>query len=187
MSGMLADEFTSCSLSDQRLTKRLINLVESISENPELSINAACGSFAASKAAYRFLQNPNVTPAAIMGSHTLKTKERCAEKAGRILLVQDTTDLIYTQYTSIQDLGVKMRSKEGFDNDVRGLMLHTSFALSAEGVPLGILKQTTFTYDQIKSKRGQTETCVRGINKTIPIEEKASYRWIEHLKEPNQL
>jgi len=113
MSGWLADEITSCSLSDQRLTKRLINLLESISENPELSINAAYGSFAASKAAYRFLQNPNVTPA-------------------------------------------------------------------------GILKQTTFNYDQIKSKRCQTETCVRGINKTIPIGEKASYRWIEHLKESIQ-
>lgn len=183
----LASEFVTCNLSDQRLTNRLINLVESISENPELSINAACGSFAASKAAYRFFQNPKVTPESIMLGHRLKTKERCSEKAKRILVIQDTTDLIYTQFPSIEDLGIKIRSKEGFKHDVRGLMLHTSFAVSSEGVPLGILKQTTFTYDEIKAKRGQAETCMRGINKTIPIEEKASHRWIEHLKDANQL
>jgi hypothetical protein len=187
MLGSLAAEFGSCDLPDQRLTKRLIGLMETISENPELSINAACGSFAASKAAYRFLQNPKVTPKSIMVSHQLKTKERCSAKAARILVVQDTTDLIYTQFPSIQDLGIKMRSKEGFDNDVRGVMLHTSFAVSAEGVPLGILKQTTFTHDQVKARRGQSATFVRGINKTIPIEQKASNRWIEHLKETNEI
>jgi hypothetical protein len=186
MLGSLSAEFAYCDLDDRRLNKRLVKLMESISENPELSINAACGSFADSKAAYRFFQNPKITPEAIMASHRLRTKERCADMPKRILIVQDTTDLIYTHFPSTEDLGIKMRSKEGFNHDVRGVMLHTSFAISSEGVPLGILKQTTFTYDQIKAKRGQTETFVRGINKTVPIEEKASHRWIEHLKDAKE-
>lgn len=186
MLSLLADEFKDCMFGDKRLARRVVNLANSISENPETSINAACGSFAASKAAYRFLQNQKVNPVQIMRGHLQKTKDRIADCPSRVLLIQDTTDLIYTQFPSIQNLGIKMRSKDGYKNDVCGLMLHTTFAVSAEGIPLGILKQTSFTYDEIKEKRGQEETCVRGINKNLPIEQKASYRWIDHLTETNE-
>ena len=59
------------------------------------------------------------------------------------MLVQDTIDLIYTRFPSINDFEIKMRSKEEFEHDVRGVMLHTSFTVSSEGVSLGILKETT--------------------------------------------
>lgn len=186
MLGSLAYEFEGCEFGDKRLTRRVTNLADSLSENPELSINAACGSFAASKAAYRFLQNQKVTPAQIMKGHLQNTRDRIADCHSRILIVQDTTDLIYTQFPSIQDLGTRLRSEKGYKNDVSGIMLHTSFAVSAEGIPLGILKQTTFTNDEIREKRGQNEVCVRGINKSIPIEQKGSYRWIDHLTTANQ-
>jgi hypothetical protein len=186
MLGSLAEEFKGCVFGDKRLARRVVNLAESVSEHPEFSINAACGSFAASKAAYRFLQNQKVSPSQIMKGHLQNTENRIAACQPRVLIIQDTTDLIYTQFPSIQNLGIKLRSKEGFKNDVCGLMLHTSFAVSAEGIPLGVLKQTMFTFDEIKEKRGQEETCVRGINKNLPIEQKASYRWIDHLTEANE-
>jgi len=43
------------SLPDGRLYERLERLVEALSKAPEQSIPQACGSVAASKAAYRFL------------------------------------------------------------------------------------------------------------------------------------
>lgn len=186
MLGSLADEFDGCEFGDKRLLRRVVSLAESISENPEASINAACGSFAASKAAYRFLQNQKVTPGQIIKGHLQKARDRLGNCPSRVLIIQDTTDLIYTQFPSIQNLGVKLRSREGYGSDVCGLMVHSSFAVSGEGVPLGILKQTTFTYDEIREKRGQNEVCVRGINKDMPIEQKASYRWIEHMTAVNQ-
>ena len=54
----VVDEFSGCHFGDMRLVKRAQNLAASISENPELSIHAACGSANDSKAAYRFCELP---------------------------------------------------------------------------------------------------------------------------------
>ena len=183
---LLSDELRNCDFGDKRLTQRVMSLADTISENPECSINAACGSFAASKAAYRFFQNAKVNPKAILNGHSVSAYSRIAACAGRILIVQDTTDLIYTQFPSVQGLGQRLQAREGFKGGVNGILLHSSLALSAEGVPLGLLKQTFFTYDQIKENRGQDEVNVRGLNKKIPIDQKASFRWIDHLTETNE-
>lgn len=146
-------------------------------------LHVAC--FAASKAAYRFLQNHKVN-GQIMKGHLQKTKDRIGGTRSRVLIIQDTTDLIYTKFPSIQDLGVKLRSRPGYKSDVCGLMVHSSFAVTSDGIPLGILKQTTFTYDEIREKRGQGEVFVPDISKDLPIEQKASHRWIDHLTATNQ-
>lgn len=43
------------SLPDMRLSRRLDQLVECLSQRPEASIPQACGSWPETKAAYRFL------------------------------------------------------------------------------------------------------------------------------------
>ncbi len=180
------DELSGCDFKDQRLTQRAMSLATSIAENPELSIHAACGSAIESKAAYRFFQNPKVTPPLILKGHIKNTVDRIKNSKQDILVVQDTTDLIYTHFPSISGLG-NQRKDEGFDSAVKGIKLHNSIAISRSGVPLGLLKQSFFTHEDYKSKRGQKETNVRGINKKIPIEQKESFRWIEHFKETDQL
>jgi hypothetical protein len=56
-----------------------------------------------------------------------------------------------------------------------------------DGVPLGIAKQTFFTFDEVKAGRGQKNTNEPGINKNFPINKKASYRWLDHLQSLNKL
>ncbi len=183
---LLSDEFRVSNFGDKRLTQRVMNLADTISENPECSINAACGSFAASKAAYRFLQNEKVNPRAILKNHSDNTLSRANACEERVLIIQDTTDLIYTQFPSVKGLGQRLHAKDGYKGGVNGLLLHSSLAVRADGVPLGLLKQTFFTYDEIRENREQDEVNVPGLNKKTPIEKKASFRWIDHLMETSK-
>lgn len=110
---LLSSEFKNCDFGDKRLTDRVINLANSISANPECSINAASGSFSASKAAYRFFQNEKVNPNAILGKHVENTLERAKACHSRVLVIQDTTDLIYTQFPSFRTLAKGLKLEKG--------------------------------------------------------------------------
>lgn len=182
----IEDELKKCDFNDKRLTERAALLGKTFSENPELSINAACGSAEESKAAYRFFQNSKVTPCKILSNHIDNTLARIKETKNDILIIQDTTDLIYTQFPSISGMGVN-HTDEHFSSEVRGIRLHSSFAVDLFGVPLGILKQSFFTHEDYRSARNQAESNIEMVNKHISIEKKESYRWIEHLKEAKQL
>jgi len=61
----------------------------------------------------------------------------------------------------------------------RGAFVHPMIAFDADGVPLGIVNQKSWTRDQI-SKESKTEKNKK--RKETPIEEKESYRWLEGLK-----
>src|SRR6516165_11324304 len=89
------EELGKADFGDKRLTKRFIQITSDIAAQPEGSVPQACGSEAATKATYRFLDNENVTPEAIRASHRDKTVERV--KGYKVALaVQDTTSLNYT-------------------------------------------------------------------------------------------
>lgn len=179
-------EFHGCEFGDKRLNKRVKNLASTISENPETSLHAACGSATDSKAAYRFLQSEKVRPSGLLSAHVSKTVERIAEQNDDILIVHDTTDLIYTHYPSVEDLGVLHKAK-GFEGGVKGMMLHNSIAVTRSGVPLGVLRQTFYTNEDYRDKKGTTDINVRDAHKRVPIDKKKSYRWIEHFNSTEDL
>ncbi|RZA22829.1 MAG: hypothetical protein EOP10_14370 [Proteobacteria bacterium] len=80
--------------------------------NPESAIKAACGSSVASKAAYRFLRHEKVNPTTILSAHVENTKTRAKAALPRVLVIQDTTDLIYTQFPATQGLGQRLKAQE---------------------------------------------------------------------------
>ncbi|MFW7377842.1 MAG: IS4 family transposase [Oligoflexus sp.] len=182
----VACEFNGCNFGDSRLVKRAQILSSSISRNPELSIHAACASSKDSKAAYRFFQNENVTPSAILSGHISNTLKRAANTGEDILVIQDTTDLIYSQFPSIEGLGERHKAKN-YEVGVKGILLHNTIAVTRSGIPLGLLKQTFFTHDDYRQKRNQVDKNIAGSNKKVPFEEKESYRWVEHFRETDQL
>ena len=65
-------------------------------------------------------------------------------------------------------------------------MLHSSLAVTRSGVPLGLVKQTFFTHEDYRNKRSKYTVNVPGSNKLSPIENKESYRWIEHFRDTDQ-
>ncbi len=58
-------EIRQVNFNDARLTRRLGLLMSALAAAPTESIPGACGSWAATKAAYRFLDSEQVTPEAI--------------------------------------------------------------------------------------------------------------------------
>ena len=84
------DEFNNLALGDKRLTDRLIRVIDSLTNTPESTINQACGSWAETKAAYRFFQNENVKESEILSAHIAKTVERIKNN-DTVLVIQDTS------------------------------------------------------------------------------------------------
>ena len=180
------NEFQFCDFGDKRITKRLMNFAQTISNNLETSINAACGHAKDSKAAYRLLKNPKIKTEQILQGHIDNTIQRIKnDPCDHILIIQDTTDLIYTQFPSVEGLG-KNHQGVDYESPVRGLMLHNSLALAANGIPLGLLKQTYFTSEDYEKKR-EVEGLKDCKHKNVPVEFKKSFRWLEHFEETQNL
>jgi hypothetical protein len=126
------DEFSGADLGDPRLTKRLIRLVDDLSAAPMKSIPLACGGLAETKAAYRLLDNDALDWRAILAAHGGPTEARMGRE-GRVLCIQDTTELDFTSQPGIAGLGRLSYERQ------HGMYLHPTLAVSEGGVALGVL------------------------------------------------
>jgi hypothetical protein len=67
---------------------------------------------------------------------------------------------------------------------VCGILMHSSLAVTTEGLPLGLTAVKFWTRDEFKG----CNALKKKINPTrVPIEEKESYRWLENVKEATAL
>ncbi|WP_245343914.1 IS4/Tn5 family transposase DNA-binding protein [Bradyrhizobium japonicum] len=95
--GWYDDEVVSVGLPDKRLARRFCRLLDQMSAAPGQPVPAACGDWARTKAAYRFFDNPRVTENGMLAGHFAATARRCAASEGPILILQDTTEFIYSR------------------------------------------------------------------------------------------
>lgn len=160
------DEVVSAGLPDKRLARRFCRLLDQMSAAPGQPVPAACGDWAATKAAYRFFDNPRVTEHGMLAGHFAATALRCVASEEPILILQDTTEFIYSR---------AQPGKIGF-----GVLMHSSLAVTLGGTPLGLTAAKFWTRTKYKG----TWTLKRHVNPTrIPIETKESYRWLENLRQ----
>ena len=169
---------------DKRLSKRLLKIADSFANSPERSINQACEDWHQSKAAYRFFQNDSVSERKILDSHITKTVEM-AKEYPTILAIQDTSYISYKNHKKTEGLGIiaaRVRSKTT-NFQTHGLVMHTRFAVTTEGLPIGLLDQKISSRplldEEVKELKKRTH------NIALPIEEKESIRWIESLENSN--
>jgi hypothetical protein len=157
-------ELGGAHLGDRRLTARLLQMTGLFYGKPGSSV---CGSgpIAAAKAAYRFLDNPNVDWQAILAPHHQSTERRLAEDS-LALVVQDTSYLNFTSHPATQGLGPIGTQEQ----DLQGLVLHCTAAFGSDGVPLGLLEAQCWAREGIGSRHERYEK---------PIEEKESAKWLE--------
>ncbi|WP_114517914.1 IS4 family transposase, partial [Wolbachia endosymbiont of Cylisticus convexus] len=171
------NEFGDATLGDKRLTDRLANIADSLANMPESSINQACESWSEAKWAYRFFQNENVKESDILASHTTKTVERIKAHK-KILVIQDTSCISYTGHKKTSGLGIISRKRS------KGVMLHTAFAVSTEGLALGILDQKIYSRPPVSEEAKELKERNR---KRAHIEDKESIKWLESLKKTDSI
>lgn len=167
-------EFASANLGDERLNKRLASIVHTFCSHPTASIPQASGTWANTKAAYRFLKNEKVTHENILQPHHHATHARIRNEKV-ILAVQDTTSLNYTHLHETTGLG-----SIGTNQQLRGMLVHTTMAFTPEKVPLGIIHQQTWI-------RPEKDYGKKHQRKHKPIDEKESQKWLLSLNATRNL
>lgn len=170
-------EFAGAPLGDKRLSKRLVEIGLDKAENPGSSYSGATqGDWPKVKAYYRFIDQPDdsaVTMANILLPHREQTIRRMKAE-NTVLCVQDGTDLNYSRLTDCTGLGQIGKNQTGATS--AGLHLHSTLALTTEGIPLGVLlaQCTAPEPNTEKDKRKSSD---------IPIEEKKTFSWIKGLRD----
>ncbi|MCU4161976.1 hypothetical protein AiwAL_18100 [Acidiphilium sp. AL] len=84
-------EVSGCHLADERLKKRLCDLLSRIGGAMGETIPRACQDWAHTKAAYRFFSNDRVNEADIMVGHFAATRERMAGTEDLAFVLHDTS------------------------------------------------------------------------------------------------
>jgi hypothetical protein len=165
-------EFTDINLGDKRLDKRLMDITVKLMAQPLAPINQACDDWADTKASYRLFKNEKVTVEEILNPHQRRTQERM-KNYPIVLAVQDTSFLNYTSHPKTKGLG-PIGAKE---QNLLGLVMHTTMALTPAGLPLGILSQDIWARD------AEAEPMTPAELRKRPIEEKESYKWLQSLQQ----
>ena len=172
-----AQEFDGAQLGDSRLTERLISSAQALGSMPGRTLSGARqGDWPTTKGFYRMIDKPDdsaISPAAILAPHRARTVQRMMGQP-TVLCIQDGTDLNYNQQDQCIGLGVLSKNQTGAKT--RGLHLHSTFVVSTDGLPLGLL-QAQFSAPEPKS---ETDTRPQP---SIPIEEKKTFFWIKGLRD----
>jgi hypothetical protein len=174
--GWAEQEFGNGELGDQRLTDRLVKIVSTQAAQPHGSYAQASGGQRHDlKAYYRFLNNEHsqLNLESLLQNHRCQTVRRMKNER-TALIVQDTTDLNLSTRSHCEGLGQIGTNQTGAKS--RGLRLHSSLALSQEGLPLGLVQL-----------HGYAPQSAEGKDRQRPIEQKESYRWLEGFAEAMEL
>jgi hypothetical protein len=139
--------------------------LEDFADQPTDSIPQAAGDWGQTKATYRFLANERVTSTAL-GDGLARDTARLCQDQEVVLAVQDTTSLNLTPNDSIAELGP-------IDSGglARGLLLHTTLALTELGSVTGVLGQQCWARPQPGQPGPQ---------------EKESGKWIDGIDQARQ-
>jgi transposase-like protein/transposase Tn5 family protein len=157
----VAQELGGTDLGDRRWNRRLLVTVSALSARPEASVPQACERWAVTKGTYRLWAAKQIEPEALLAPHIQQTARRC-QTEGRVLVVQDTTTLNFSDHVATTGLG------PAANGTGQGLFVHTALAVSLTGVPLGLLYQTTWTRSKVPPGHRRSRT----------TQQKESQRWL---------
>lgn len=166
------DEMSAVELGDERLNRRVAEVLEQLGDKPTPSIPAACKGWAETLAAYRLFDNDKVTMEKVLAAHEKATVVRMRQHAV-VLCIEDTTEIDYSSKKETKGLGpLTYESRQG-------LLLHPTLAVTPDRVPLGCLRGFAWTRDpKLHGKKK---------DRNAAIQEKESFRWIEGYRGVSEL
>jgi hypothetical protein len=169
-------EFGKVDLGHEDRNQRLVRIVTAKAQQPSAPYTECfAGNRHELKAYYRFIDSEaeEVNPESILHGHRERTIGRM-KNYERVLAIQDTTDLDFSERLHCNGLGDVGKNQTGAVS--QGLKMHSSLAVSEKGVPLGVLKTQIYAshYDETQKAQGR------------PIEEKETYRWLTIVDDLNE-
>lgn len=170
-------EFGNVDLGHRDRTQRLVRIATAKAQHPSASYTECfAGNRHELKAYYRFMDSKatEVNPESILHGHRERTIGRM-KSCQRVLVIQDTTDLDFSERLHCNGLGDIGKNQTGAVS--QGLKMHSSLAVSEKALPLGVLKTEIYAshYDEIKKSQDR------------PIEEKETYRWLSTIDDLNRV
>jgi hypothetical protein len=135
-----------------------------LAAHPGETVPEASQSDSESQSIYRFWANQRVKPEQIIASHRSSVVKRMSEQEV-VLAIQDTTDLDFSSLKQTQGLGFINQTQQ------QGIKVHSSFAVSGNGEPLGLLHQYTWNREERTGKRGE--------RRKRATHQKESQRWLD--------
>ncbi|PCR90399.1 IS4 family transposase [Natrinema ejinorense] len=169
VSGKVRKEFQSAELGDDRLTDRLIQVGDRLVRAPAESIPNACEDWAFTKATYRFCDNESVDPNEILDAHKRAQRSRIRGKE-ELLVVSDTTELVFPRHPSKEGLGDIGNSK----TDLEGVKVHSTIGLDPQTHRMtGVIDQQSLIEDQ----QASTKHDANGKDEPIELESEQE-KWI---------
>lgn len=167
----IEEETSTLEFGDRRLKERCMKVLERLSTSPDKSIPASNKGWSETQAAYRFINNPKVSPNRILSAHKASTLSRIQQEAV-VLIPQDTTEIDLTHRKGMDDLGY-LSSKKG-----HGFYIHPSIAFTPERCCLGTIDFQLWLRKEIGSSEKR---------KKKPIEEKETYNWVKGYEAANEI
>ena len=138
--------FGQVALGDRRRTAQAVTIAARMAERPSASLPGQMQTWAATKAAYRWLDNDQISHAKLMAPHWQQTR-KAASAGGVTLLIQDTTDIDFTG-RSVDGLGA-IGDGRGW-----GFRLHNTLAVRPEsGEVLGLAYQQPYLRQALPVQR----------------------------------
>ena len=165
-------ELEGIDLGDLRLNRRSQEILKSLAVNPQASVNAASQKWSDTMAAYRFFNNPAVEPKQILLPHLQATKCRMNEHPV-VLIIQDTTELDFSKHPPKDAKCLNKKERLGIYD-------HTQLAVTPDRLCLGIISVEEF--DRTPHSLGKTVQ-----RRSLPIEQKESFRWLTGYRLASQL
>ncbi|MGH2412503.1 MAG: IS4 family transposase [Microcystaceae cyanobacterium] len=167
------EELKTVDLGDKRRARRLGRILEDLTAQPEASVPQASRDNASMQGTYEFWANVRIKAQEILQPHIEATIERIKEHP-IVLAIQDTTELDFGKTQRIRKLGSLGHG------EAKGLKVHTVLCSTADGLPLGVLHQKTWTRENPRQGKGDQR-------RKQAIAEKESHRWLECLKVTQEL
>jgi hypothetical protein len=127
ISDKVQQEFQSAEFGDERLTDRLMQVGNRLGRAPAESIPNACEDWASTKATYRFCDNERVDPDEILSAHKREQHSRVCDSE-ELLVVSDTTELVFPRHPSKEGLGDIGNS----DMDLEGVKVHSTIGVDPQ-------------------------------------------------------
>lgn len=170
-------EFGDAPIGDARLSHRLVEIGADKAEQPGRAYSGvAGGNWPKVKGYYRLIDKPDdsaVTMSNILLPHREQTLRRMKGQQ-TVLCIQDGSDLNYSNLDKCEGLGMIGKNQTGAKS--RGLHLHSTLAVTTEGLPLGIVRSEC-TAPEPKPENDNRPASA------IPIDEKKTFCWIEGVRD----